>query len=196
MSYQFSNVSFHSFRGYNHTFVYCCTILGAFFVVLGLNWNQMWQKTSGKVSCILVCMFLHNWLFSLFSLILRQPPMSSTNKRWWVIWNVKTLPNMTQISRKVTIGIGRLVRQCCSNQTQTSKNLYRNKSWVANLTFKTCSLEVWSFGQFMAPWQICGNLWAVLNGRELTGASRRPIPRQAYTGLSCLIFLLLVFALT
>ena len=37
------------------------------------------------------------------------------------------------------------------------------------------------FGKLTPPRQIWGNLWAVLNGRKLTGARRGAIPRQAYT---------------
>ena len=44
MSYQFSNVSFHSYRSYDHTFVYCCTIFRAFFAVFGVNSNQNWLQ--------------------------------------------------------------------------------------------------------------------------------------------------------
>ena len=158
--------------------------------------TNIWHSTifcsSGRLSA--------NWLFYPISLVARQLPMSSTNKSWWVIWNAKRLPNMTQNSRKLTIllafwavpfvftmGLEKKTHtfQAWIPETQTLK---ATQSWVAHLRVSLwlkVLVNWWQLDRFV---EIYGEPWM-----ELTEALRRPIPGQTDTAL---ILLLPVFALT
>ena len=98
-------------------------------------------------------------------------------------------PNMTQKSWQVALAL--LVHLLCTFCCQSgSKNNYKlnilwtfsiyvdsgKKSPVALLNWLEMALA--SLRHLARFW---GNLWAVLNGRKLTGARRGAIPRQAYT---------------
>ena len=115
--------------------------------------------------------------------------MSSTNKSWWVIWNAKRLPNMTQNSREETISLAFLavsfvftvgLKKNKQLQAWNPKTQILNvtQSWIANLR-KSLWLKVlvdwWQLDRFV---EIYGLAWM-----ELTGGLRGPIPGQTDTGL-------------
>ena len=97
-------------------------------------------------------------------------------------------PNMTQKSWQVALAL--LVHLLCTFCCQSGKiitiwtfyehflfmSIQEKKSPVALLNWLEMALA--SLRHLARFW---GNLWAVLNGRKLTGARRGAIPRQAYT---------------
>ena len=125
-------------------------------------------------------------------MVLRQLPMSSTNKILWVIGNITTSPNWPKMPLDQLDWIEHKLQRW-NSKTQLVVKTFRKPNH--GLQISKSGAKIWSFSKFMAPRQIWGNLRSVKNGMELTEASRRSIPRQAYTG-RLLIFLLPMFALT
>ena len=117
--------------------------------------TNIWHSTifcsSGRLSA--------NWLFYPISLVARQLPMSSTNKSWWVIWNAKRLPNMTQNSRKLTIllpfwAVPFVFTMGLKNNTNFKRWFLKHKPWKQ----PNHGLHIWECLYGSKFWSIYGSL--------------------------------------
>ena len=151
----------------------------------------MWHTTCGKVSRISTIAQLD---FSTISLVSRWLPMSSTNKVWWVIWNAKRLPNMTQNSGRVPFGwlYKHLSSVVCIHYG--AENEHKLQAWSLKIAqpcidCKFQSKLSWKCWSIYGTWT---DLWKFMGGRlEWEGTYRsvapphpQPSPHWAAVALS------------